>query len=98
MFELELGKAVDSMIKKLEERAVRPLRICWNGDLRSRLEISASQPLDQVSVGVIQSEFAIEPNCNNLHYDAQDEQSSFGPLGRLSVTGLNLGGRAYTLC
>ena len=33
MFELELGKAVDSMIKKLEERAVRPPRICWNRDL-----------------------------------------------------------------
>jgi hypothetical protein len=37
-------------------------RIYWNGDMRSRLEISASQPLDLVSIGVIQSEFGNEPN------------------------------------
>ena len=33
------------------------------------LEILASQPLDLVSVGVIQSEFGNEPNCSNPHHD-----------------------------
>jgi hypothetical protein len=39
MYELELGDAVDVIIKKLEDEANQPPRICWNGDLQSRSEI-----------------------------------------------------------